>query len=133
MEEPIADIMRGVLDGHVVLDRDIAQRGRFPAIDLLQSVSRALPAAATDQENQVITQTRRYLGLYNRSETMIQAGLYVPGNDPELDLAVKAWPELDQFIGTAEAGKIDDSFKKLDLIFRRLGGNGGLPSAKPPK
>lgn len=132
MEEPIADIMRGVLDGHVVLDRNIAQRGRFPAIDLLQSVSRALPAAATDRENQMITQTRRYLGLYNRSETMIQAGLYVPGNDPELDLAVKAWPELDQFIGTAEAGKIDDSFKKLDLIFRRLGGNGGLPPAKPP-
>lgn len=132
MEEPIADIMRGVLDGHVVLDRDIAQRGRFPAIDLLQSVSRALPAAATEPENQIINQARRYLGLFNRSETMIQAGLYVPGNDHDLDLAVKAWPELDQFIGTTENGTIDDSFKKLDLIFRRLGRDkGNLPANTP--
>src|SRR6056297_3713948 len=82
MDEPVADILRGVLDGHVVLDRQIAERGRFPAIDLLRSVSRSLPAAATDDENALISRARVLLGAYDRSETMIRAGLYAEGSDP---------------------------------------------------
>lgn len=119
MEEPIADILRGVLDGHVVLDRDIAQRGRYPAIDLLQSVSRSLPNAANETENALLQKARHFLGLYARAEPMIQAGLYAPGNDLALDTAVKIWPELDEFISQSEAGTIKDSFQKLDLILRR--------------
>lgn len=113
MEEPIADILRGVLDGHVVLDRQIAERGRFPAIDLLRSVSRALPLAASDAENALITRARKLLGTYDRSEMMIQAGLYTKGSDPEIDAAITAWPRLDRFLTEDEPANIAASFTRL--------------------
>ena len=121
MEEPVADILRGVLDGHVVLDRAIAERGRYPAIDILRSVSRSLPAAASEEENALIMKARRLLGTYARSETMVRAGLYVDGSDPELDEALRAWPELDAFIAEAETLSATNSFQRLALILRRAG------------
>jgi len=121
MDEPVADILRGVLDGHVVMDREIAERGRYPAIDLLRSVSRSLPAAATDDENALISRARALLGAYDRSETMIRAGLYSEGGDATLDEAVRAWPELDAFLAEKEAGAISDSFDRLALMLRRAG------------
>ncbi|WP_422071195.1 FliI/YscN family ATPase [Tranquillimonas rosea] len=113
MEEPVADTLRGVLDGHVVLAREIAERGRFPAIDLLRSVSRALPEAASEAENAVIAEARRLLGVYDRAEMMVQAGLYTPGTDAQIDQAVAAWPKLDGFIAEAENGTTADSFRSL--------------------
>lgn len=121
MEEPVADMLRGVLDGHVVLSRTIAERGRYPAIDVLQSVSRSLPDAATDQENAKISEARRLLGAYQQAEVMIQSGLYSSGSDPLLDQAVRAWPDLDAFVGRAEPGAIISSFDRLNLILRRSG------------
>lgn len=97
MEEPVADILRGVLDGHVVLDRAIAERGRFPAVDVLRSVSRSLPNAASTQENAMIARARSLLGTYAESELMIRAGLYAPGSDVRLDEAVRIHPALDSF------------------------------------
>ena len=117
MEEPIADILRGVLDGHVVLDRKIAERGRFPAIDLLRSVSRSLPEAASEDENQNIATARGLLGAYERSEMMIQAGLYAHGSDPEIDAAIAAFPKLDKFLARREAGSVLDSFATLVACF----------------
>jgi flagellum-specific ATP synthase len=114
MEEPVADILRGVLDGHVVLDRKIAERGRFPAIDLLRSLSRSLPEAASEAENRLITQTRRLLGAYDRAELMIQAGLYAAGSDQLVDHALRVWPELDSFISDEEPIDIANSFRQLE-------------------
>ncbi len=114
MEEPVADILRGVLDGHVVLDRKIAERGRFPAIDLLRSVSRALPGAASEAENTLISAARQRLGAYDRSEMMIQAGLYTQGSDPALDAAIACWPKLDAFLA-------EDEWENTAASFRRLG------------
>ncbi|MCR8549503.1 FliI/YscN family ATPase [Salipiger sp. P9] len=125
MEEPVADILRGVLDGHVVLSREIAERGRFPAIDVLRSVSRSLPEAATDEENAVLLQARHLLGAYARSETMIRAGLYREGEDPVLDQAIRAWPDLDGFVGEVSPHGVDAAFTRLRLILRRSG-------VKPP-
>jgi flagellum-specific ATP synthase len=121
MDEPVADILRGVLDGHVVLDRAIAERGRYPAINLLRSVSRSLPAAASAEENALISQARAQLGAYAASETMIRAGLYTEGGDPELDQAVRIWPDLDAFLAESESNLISDSFARLGLILRRGG------------
>ncbi len=121
MDEPIADILRGVLDGHIVLNRDIAERGRFPAIDVSRSVSRSLPAAATPEENAQILEVRKYLGAYEQSEVMIRAGLYSQGNDVVLDQAVKLWPELDAFFGKESPDGIDSSFSRLSLLLRRAG------------
>ena len=113
MEEPVADILRGVLDGHVVMDRTIAERGRFPAIDLLRSVSRSLPQAATDDENLLITAARRLLGAYDRAEMMIQAGLYARGSDPLIDEAMRAWPALDAFLAEDSPAGVAASFARL--------------------
>jgi flagellum-specific ATP synthase len=119
MEEPIADILRSVLDGHIVLDRAIAERGRYPAIDLLRSVSRSLPNAASAAENTTITEARRLLGAYAGAETMIRAGLYVAGSDPQVDQAIRVWPDLDAFLAQSEPLDTKHSFDRLRLILRR--------------
>lgn len=113
MEEPIADILRGVLDGHVVMDRAIAERGRFPAIDVLRSVSRALPNCARPEENTRISEARRMLGAYDRAEMMVQAGLYEKGSDPLVDRAIALWPQLDAFVGEAAPAGIKGAFARL--------------------
>lgn len=118
MEEPIADILRGVLDGHVVMDRRIAERGRYPAIDLLRSVSRSLPDAATTEENVLIAEARRLLGAYDRAEMMIQAGLYAKGSDPMIDMAIRVWPALDGFLSEDAPQGIDGSFNRLAECLR---------------
>lgn len=117
MDEPVADILRGVLDGHVVLDRRIAERGRFPAIDVLRSVSRALPGAASEQENALIAEARHLLGTYERAELMIQAGLYAAGSDAAIDAAIAAWPHLDRFVSLRETDGIAASFARLAACF----------------
>ena len=116
MDGPVADVMRGVLDGHVVLTREIAERGRFPAVDLLRSVSRALPAAADADENRIITRARQLLGAYDRAELMVQSGLYAPGSDPVVDAAVSVWPGLDAFIAAPGGAAVQDSFAKLRAV-----------------
>ena len=117
MDEPVADILRGVLDGHVVMDRKIAERGRYPAIDLLRSVSRSLPEAADEAENMQIAEARRLLGAWDRAELMIQAGLYAKGSDPVVDLAIRVFPALDAFLGEdAPEGGNSASFARLAAI-----------------
>jgi len=114
MDEPVADILRGTIDGHVVMDRKIAERGRYPAIDLLRSVSRSLPQAASPEENAMIAEARRLLGTWDRAELMIQAGLYAKGSDAQVDLAIKVWPALDAFLAEdAPPEGISASFRRL--------------------
>jgi len=115
MDEPIADITRGVLDGHIVLDRGIAERGRFPAIDVRRSVSRSLPAIATEAENAMLARVRRVLTTYENAALMIQTGLYAPGSDPAIDEAIKIWPKLDAFFTERSAG-VPESFARLGEV-----------------
>lgn len=121
MEEPIADILRGVLDGHVVMDRAIAERGRYPAIDLLRSVSRSLPDAASVAENKLIAEARRLLGAYDRAEMMVKAGLYATGSDPLTDAAIRVWPALDGFLAEDEADGTVASFQRLSRCLALAG------------
>lgn len=133
MEEPVADILRGVLDGHIVMDRQIAERGRYPAIDLLRSVSRSLPEAASAAENQMIAEARHLLSAYARSEMMVQAGLYQSGSDPVLDQAIRAFPDLDAFLAEDEENGITASFNRLQLILRRSAASPQARVATPAK
>ena len=122
MDGTVADILRGVLDGHVVMDRKIAERGRFPAIDLLRSVSRSLPDAASDDENALIVRARQLLGAYDRAELMIQAGLYSKGSDPMIDKAIEVWPALDGFLAEmAPQTGVAGSFQRLASILAKVG------------
>lgn len=115
MDEPIADMMRSILDGHVVLDRAIAERGRFPAIDIRRSVSRSLPRAATPEENRLLADGRTMIAAYEEAATMIQTGLYAKGCDPMIDRAVALWPKLDRFVGD-KSTNCDNAFSVLQEI-----------------
>lgn len=112
MEEPVADTLRGLLDGHFVLTRDIAERGRFPAVDILQSVSRCLPEAASSEENKKISLLRAQLSTYEESEILVRSGLYQNGSNPELDIAIASYPAIDAFAGQHADG-IDVAFERL--------------------
>jgi len=112
MDEPVADIVRGVLDGHIVLAREIAERGRFPAIDVRRSVSRSLPEAASPEENTLIARARSIFGAYEKVLPMIQVGLYKKGGDPATDRAVATWPLLDDFC-THDSAAPDVAFTRL--------------------
>ena len=119
MEEPVADMTRGILDGHLILDRGIAERGRFPAIDVRRSVSRSLPEAASEEENALIARARAMLAAYEQAAPMIQIGLYKPGADPALDAAVAIWPALDAFFAEPSPSH-EATFERLAQIL-----NGG--------
>lgn len=113
-DEPVADMIRGILDGHIVLERAIAERGRFPAIDVSRSVSRSLPRAATEEENLLLREARAILRAYEDSETIVRAGLYAHGADAQIDRALEIWPKLDAFISETSAEGISASFEKLN-------------------
>ncbi|KIT14304.1 hypothetical protein [Jannaschia aquimarina] len=112
MEEPVADTARGLLDGHIILSRDIAERGQYPAIDALASVSRALPGAATKDENAVISKCRLTLELFRKNELMVSSGLYEKGGDPALDSAIQQTPAIQKAL-TDRTGSIEESFAIL--------------------
>ncbi len=116
MDEPVADMVRGLLDGHVVLDRAIAERGRFPAINIRRSISRALPGAASDEENSLLLEARALIAAYENAELIIRAGLYAPGSDPQTDRAIALWPRLDAFVALSGIASPDDSFALLREI-----------------
>ncbi len=116
MEEPVADMLRGVLDGHVVLSREIAERGRFPAVDVLRSVSRSLPDAAAKDENALISRARALMGRYASAELMIQSGLYTGGTDPAIDAAIDVQEPLDAFLTIRDGRCIQDHFAALTQV-----------------
>lgn len=121
MEEPVADMLRGVLDGHVILDREIAERGRFPAIDVTRSVSRSLPDAANSAENKLIGVARQHMGSYAQAELMIQSGLYIGGSDSKIDNAIATHDALEEFITTQGAQGIAGAFRLLQRALQTSG------------
>ena len=118
MEEPVADMIRGILDGHIILAREIAERGRYPAIDILRSVSRSLPLAATEDENALIRECRRMFALYEEIAPMLRANLYEFGKDAEADRAIALYSLLDRYAGTPNAQGIGAAFDQLREILR---------------
>ena len=119
MEEPVADILRGQLDGHIVLSRDIAEAGRFPAVDVLRSVSRSLPAAADAPQNALIAEARRLLGVEDDAALMVSSGLYEKGASAEIDRAVMIVPKLEDLFGETSTASIPAAFTKLAAILGR--------------
>ena len=96
--EPIADAVRGILDGHIVLDRSIAERGRYPAINVLRSVSRTMPGCNREQENEIVSSARRYLAAYENMAEMIRLGAYRKGTNKEVDEAINLFGPLEEFL-----------------------------------
>jgi flagellum-specific ATP synthase len=132
MDEPVADIMRGQLDGHIVLSRDIAEAGRFPAVDVLRSVSRSLPDAASRSENALITETRKIIGSYDRNELMVTSGLYEKGSNPDIDRSLVLIPRLNEIFSAQGLPRATDGFRLLAGILGRTYNGPDAPVVKPP-
>ncbi len=113
--EPVADAVRSVLDGHVVLDRRIAESGRYPAVDVLRSLSRAVPGCNAPEENALARRARALLALYADMADMVRLGAYAAGSDPAVDEAVALAPRIEAMLGQArdERTDIEGSFAAL--------------------
>jgi len=116
--EPISDAVRGILDGHVMLDRTIAERGRFPAINILRSVSRTMPGCNSDRENDIIGRARRLLSTYEDMAELIRLGAYQRGSDPGVDEAIQYYPALEAYLSQTNDDRTDlpDTYERLAEI-----------------
>jgi len=126
--EPVADAVRGILDGHVVLERQIAERNRFPAINILRSVSRTMPGCNTPAQNAAVARARRLLATYDDMAELIRLGAYRKGSDAEVDEAILYYPQLEAFLGQQinDVTRLDDGYAALYEI---LGMNGNAAPA----
>ena len=98
MEEPVADEVRGILDGHIVLDRALGARGRWPAIDVLQSLSRVMPAVTSEAQREHANALRGHLAAYEEKRDLVSLGAYKAGSDPALDAAIARMPAIEAFL-----------------------------------
>ncbi len=96
--EPICDAVRAILDGHIILSRQLASQGHYPAIDILQSVSRLTSAIATPEQKEAARKVRAALSAYRDAEDLIQLGAYVSGSNPTLDASIRLRPDLLEFL-----------------------------------
>jgi flagellum-specific ATP synthase len=116
--EPVADAVRGILDGHIVITRRIAERGRYPAIDILKSVSRTLPGALSDDQNVMRLAARSVLSTYGDMEEIVRLGAYKSGSNPDVDRAIRLAPQIEKLLVQTKQdhGDVTASFTALGAI-----------------
>jgi FliI/YscN family ATPase len=101
MTDPIADAVRSILDGHIVMSRELAEKGHYPAIDVLQSISRLAPEIAPEVIIKASSSVREVMAAYREAAELIQVGAYQAGSDPRVELAIKLMPQFDAFLRQA--------------------------------
>ena len=118
MDEPIADAVRGILDGHIVLTRELAEKGHFPAIDVLKSVSRSMPGCNNEAENNTISQAKTLYARYTEMEEIIRLGAYTKGSDEMLDRAINLEPAITAFLKqkNTEPANFEQCYSNLNAI-----------------
>jgi flagellum-specific ATP synthase len=137
--EPVADAVRGILDGHIVMERAIAERGRYPAINVLKSVSRTMPRCNNDEENLLVREARKYMSTYADMEEMIRLGAYRQGSNPDVDAAIQYNPFLEEFLSQLKEDytSLPDGYARLRQILEMgpvgavLNGHGDLAANIP--
>lgn len=117
--EPIADAVRGILDGHIVLERRIGERGRYPAINILRSVSRMLPGCNSDEENALVRRARMLMSLYDDMAEMIRLGAYRKGSDAQVDEAIRYHPALEELLRQDKRtpASLAEGYRQLQEVF----------------
>lgn len=123
MNEPIADTVRGILDGHFVLDRKLAEQGQFPAINVLKSISRVMSQIVTKEHSDIAQRLRTLMALYEENIELIQIGAYKHGTNADIDQAIMYYPKILDFLKQAVFEKItlEETIEKLELLL-----NGGV-------
>ncbi|MFD1704224.1 flagellar protein export ATPase FliI [Methylopila henanensis] len=116
--EPVADAVRGILDGHIVMERAIAERGRYPAINILKSVSRTMPRSTPEERRPLIAQARRAMATFTDMEELIRLGAYRPGSSAEVDDAIALNGPMERFLaqGKEEATRLGEGYAQLASI-----------------
>ena len=104
--EPVADAVRGILDGHIVLDRAIAERNRYPAINILRSISRTMPDCDTPEEYALVAKARKYIASYEDMAELIRLGAYKKGSNAEVDEAIFYYPKIEAFLAQKKNEKV---------------------------
>ncbi len=129
MDEPIADAARGILDGHIVLSRELAQLGHYPSIDVLASVSRLMPVVTSEEQRHAATELRSVLATYKKAEDLINIGAYVKGSNPQIDHAVAYVDRVNGFLrqGVSEKHSLEETVSTLTGLFSE--GRAGSPNA----
>ncbi|WP_072716327.1 FliI/YscN family ATPase [Rhodothermus profundi] len=120
MNDPIGDAVRGILDGHIVLSRRLAHANHFPAIDVLQSVSRVMPRVTTPEHRALVEEARRLLATYQEAEDLIRVGAYETGTRPEIDRAILAHEALMAFLRQGVDEVAENPVEQLATILRNL-------------
>lgn len=110
LNDPIGDAVRSILDGHIALSRDLASRGHYPAIDVLESISRVMIDVTSEHHQQLATRIRQMLATYRDAEDLVNIGAYVPGSNREIDAALRLMPAIRSFLqqGLFEYSTYDD-------------------------
>lgn len=118
LDEPIADEVRGILDGQVVLERSIAARGRYPAIDLSCSLSRVMPALVSSEHRRWAENVRQLVTAYEEKRDLIVLGVYTEGSDPLIDRALRVMPQIDAFLRQTldECGDLAETCRELKRL-----------------
>ncbi len=113
--EPVADAVRGILDGHIVLDRAIAERNRYPAINILRSISRTMPDCDTPEEYALVAKARKYIAAYEDMAELIRLGAYKKGSNREVDEAIFYYPKIEEFLSQKKNEKVtlEEGYKQL--------------------
>lgn len=110
--EPVADTVRGILDGHIVLSRRLANANHFPAIDINASISRLMSSIASDQHRELASKIRDILSIYEKNEDLISIGAYKAGSNPKLDDAIARIDEVNRFL----CQQVDENFSYEEII-----------------
>ncbi|MDX2153262.1 MAG: FliI/YscN family ATPase [Bryobacteraceae bacterium] len=120
--EPIADAVRAILDGHITLSRDLGAAGHYPAIDILHSVSRLASAIATPDQKRSAQAVREAMAVYQRSEDLINLGAYAAGTNPQLDAAIRLRGDLNQFLrqDAHQKANREETLKQLQDLARKM-------------
>src|SRR5271165_2178018 len=132
--EPISDAVRAILDGHIILSRELGAAGHYPAIDVLQSVSRLASRLASPEQKQAMQKVRETMSAYQRSEDLINLGAYAGGTNPQLDAAIRVRPQLIEFLqqdANANA-PFDQTLEQLEALARATSGKRAGAKAVPP-
>ena len=121
--EPIADAVRGILDGHIVMERSIAERGRYPAVNVLRSISRTMPGCVPVSFRPTLQKARELMSVFSDMEELIRLGAYRKGSDPKVDRAIAINPALETFLSQQreERTSIADGYQMLEAIVEKAG------------
>ena len=120
--DPIVDIVRGIVDGHIFLSRKVAEMNHYPAIDVLGSISRLMSSIVTPEHRDAAGKLRTIMSMYRENKDLIDVGMYQPGSNPKLDIAIEMMPQINAFLQqrTSDSVSMESTINTLVSMMRNV-------------